>query len=137
MLAHKYLKKSNTKKLLILDLDGVLFQKPWYESGDEKVAVSTWDILFQELGPTMYNMHEQLKENFKKEIFKNYLEWTANACGVLKSYGLTKDVQQLKNSLINNLLKNYRIKIATPTTPASIIIFFCDNIEVLWVVFVT
>lgn len=79
-------------KLIIFDLYGVVYQKPWYESGDEKISVSTWDVLFQELGPTMYNMHEQLKDNFRNEVFNNYVEWTENACSVLKSFGLKEKV---------------------------------------------
>jgi len=77
-------------KLVVFDLDGVLYQKPWHEIDDEKVAVSTWDILFQELGPTMYEMHEKLKNSFKTGLFKDYMEWTYRACGVLQSC-LTKD----------------------------------------------
>lgn len=77
-------------KLIVFDLDGVLYQKPWIETDDEKVAVSTWDVLFQALGPTMYEMHNELKNNFKRGFFKDYIEWTDKACRVLQSC-LTKD----------------------------------------------
>lgn len=75
-------------KLVVFDLDGVIYQKPWYEISDEMVAVSTWDVLFQEIG--MYPIHEKLKQNFKDGIFQDYLAWTEAACNVLKSYGLDK-----------------------------------------------
>lgn len=80
-------------ELVVFDLDGVLYQKPWYEIDDDQVAVSTWDILFQELGPTMYEMHNQLKDNYKKGLYGigNYLEWTRKACKVLESC-LTKKI---------------------------------------------
>jgi len=80
-------------ELVVFDLDGVLYQKPWYEIDDDQVAVSTWDILFQELGPTMYEMHNQLKDNYKKGMYGNgnYLEWTSKACKVLESC-LTKKI---------------------------------------------
>jgi phosphoserine phosphatase len=78
-------------EMIFFDLDGVIYQKPWYETDDEKTSVSTWDVLFKSLGPAMYEMHEQLKQNFIKGIFKNYRVWTENACNVLKSYGLRRD----------------------------------------------
>lgn len=80
-------------KIVIFDLDGVIFEKPRYGScGSDKVAVSTWDVLFQELG--IYNIHEELKHNFEKGIFKNYMEWTEAACNILKSLRLKQDVYE-------------------------------------------
>lgn len=79
-------------ELVVFDVDGVIYEKPWHDIGiaatSEKVAVSTWDILFQELG--IYNIHEKLLQNFEKGFFKNYMEWSKAACQVLKSVGLDK-----------------------------------------------
>jgi len=74
--------------LVFFDLDGVLYEKPWYEISSDEVAVSTWDVIFQELG--IYNVHEKLKHNYETGVFKSYMEWTEAACEVLKSVGLDK-----------------------------------------------
>lgn len=75
-------------KLLIFDLGGVIYDKPWYETSSDEIAVSTWDVLFQELGA--YDTHERLKQNYIKKIFKTYMEWTNEACNILKSLRLDK-----------------------------------------------
>jgi len=51
----------------------------------DKVAVSTWDILFNELG--IYYIHEHLKALFGDNIL-DYMQWTESACNALKSHGL-------------------------------------------------
>lgn len=85
-------------KIVIFDLDGIIFDKPKFVTNDsDKVAVSTWDVLFQEL--KIYNIHEELKHNFEKGIFKNYMEWTEAACNILKSIRLRRDFYE---QIINN-----------------------------------
>jgi HAD superfamily phosphoserine phosphatase-like hydrolase len=74
--------------LIFFDLDGVIYEKPWYEFSSDLVAVSTWDLIFQELG--IYNVHEKLKRNFETGLFRNYIEWTEAACRVLQSMMLNK-----------------------------------------------
>lgn len=73
-------------KLTVFDLDGVIFDKPWLDTSSDKVAMSSWDILFQGLG--VYPVHEQLKKQFEEGGFKTYTEWTDAACNVLKSLRL-------------------------------------------------
>jgi HAD superfamily phosphoserine phosphatase-like hydrolase len=75
-------------KLVVFDLDGVIFEKPWRDTTSVKVAVSSWDTLFQDLG--VYNIHEKLRKQFEEGSFKTYTEWTAAACSVLKSLQLKK-----------------------------------------------
>lgn len=76
-------------KLVIFDLDGVIYDKPWQEITSDKIAVSTWDVLFQELG--FYNVHEDYKQKYIKGAFKTYMEWTDTACNFLKSLGLDRN----------------------------------------------
>jgi phosphoserine phosphatase/DNA-binding HxlR family transcriptional regulator len=71
---------------VLFDLDGVVFKKPDIESADEKVSVSTWDVLFRDLG--IYSEHERLKELYKRKQFKTYKDWTDAACKVLQDHGL-------------------------------------------------
>jgi len=79
-------------RMVIFDLDGVIYDKPWHETINDRVAVSTWDVLFQELG--IYNIHEKLKQNFVDGVFDSYMSWTDAACNVLKSVGLDRKTFQ-------------------------------------------
>ncbi len=74
-------------KIAIFDLDGVIFSKPWH-SDSKEVAVSSWDVLFKDLG--MYDLHERLKRMFIEKRFKSYMDWTDAACCLLKANGLDK-----------------------------------------------
>jgi phosphoserine phosphatase len=74
--------KGKEIKLVFFDMDGVLFDSPGYEEN------STWAILFHDLGISYEN--EKLKEKFLKGIFSTYMEWSEEACKVLKQYGLTR-----------------------------------------------
>jgi phosphoserine phosphatase len=74
--------KGKEIKLVFFDMDGVLFDSPGYEEN------STWAILFHDLGISYEN--EKLKEKFLKGIFSTYMEWSEEACKVLKRYGLTR-----------------------------------------------
>jgi len=78
-------------KLVFFDLDGVLYDKPWIESTDTKVAVSTWDVLFTDI--KMYEVHEKLKQNYINGIY-DYMGWTEAACNVLKSLRLDRETFQ-------------------------------------------
>ena len=85
-------------KLIIFDLDGVIFNKPWHGANTSvKTAVSTWDVLFQSLGH--YDIHEKYRDQYERGFFKSYLEWTENACAFFKSIGLTREKYE---EVINN-----------------------------------
>lgn len=73
-------------KMVVFDLDGVIFDKPWHEVGPGRAAVSTWNLLFQKIGQK--DAHTRLKENFEKGIFPTYQKWTVEACNVLKAFRL-------------------------------------------------
>ncbi len=75
-------------KLVVFDLDGVIYDKPWHDIGSDDIAVSTWDVLFHELG--VYNVHEKLKQKYVKGDFKSYVKWTEAACNILKSIGMDR-----------------------------------------------
>ena len=49
-------------ELIFFDMDGVLFDVSKYNEFGEKVAVSTWNAVFDELG--IYQEHERLKKLF-------------------------------------------------------------------------
>lgn len=77
-------------KLVVFDLDGVLFEKPWHDTNSDRTAVSTWDILFQEI--QHYKVHEDYRQNYIDGFFKSYREWTEAACNFLKNFGLKRDL---------------------------------------------
>jgi len=76
-------------KLIFFDMDGVLFDIIGYNENGKKVAISTWNTVFDQTG--IYHEHERLKELFIKGNFPTYMEWTDEACRVLQKHGLTKD----------------------------------------------
>jgi HAD superfamily phosphoserine phosphatase-like hydrolase len=75
-------------KLVVFDLDGVIFEKPWFSPVSEKVAVSTWDLLFKALG--FYDVHEKYRKQFEDRVFPTYMEWTNEACRFLKNVRLDR-----------------------------------------------
>ena len=75
-------------KIVVFDLDGVIFEKPVVSRKHEEVAVSTWDELFKAVD--IYDVHEELKQMFIKKRFKSYIDWTQAACCALKARGLDK-----------------------------------------------
>jgi phosphoserine phosphatase len=79
-------------KLIVFDLDGVLYDKPWCDVSSERSAVSSWDLLFKEL--EIYPMHEKLKQRFEEGGFKSYMEWTEAACHALQMAGLDRNTFQ-------------------------------------------
>jgi len=74
-------------KIVVFDLDGTLFDKPW-ESKSDKVAVSTWDLVFKELG--IYDLHEKLKKIYVNGGFRSYMEWGEMDCCTLAARKLDK-----------------------------------------------
>lgn len=76
-------------KLIFFDMDGVLFDTRGYKEINEKIALSTWNVVFYDLG--IYQEHERLKELYLKGIFPTYMEWTDEACRVLQKNGLTRE----------------------------------------------
>lgn len=103
-------------KLVVFDLDGVIYDKPWSDSINDKVSVSTWDVLFQEIG--FYSVHERLKQQFIEGNFPTYMEWSQQACSTLRSLGLEQCVFEkiikerplIQGALeVFKVLKNYGI----------------------------
>ncbi len=74
--------------MIFFDMDGVLIDVSDYQESGSKVGVSTWHAVFDSLG--ILNEHQRLKEMFKSGEFPSYMEWTDEACKVLKERGLTK-----------------------------------------------
>jgi len=74
----------------LLDLDGVIFQRPWNDPSNDACSVSTWDVLFKRLNA--YDEHERLKRKFMNGTFKSYNEWTNEACRVLYAKGLNRQI---------------------------------------------
>lgn len=70
-------------------MDGVLFDIVGYNESGEKVAISSWNVIFDRLG--IYSEHERLKGMYIKGTFPSYMEWTDEACRVLKKNGLTEN----------------------------------------------
>lgn len=111
-------------RMVIFDLDGVLYEKPWINTSDEyadSVAVSSWDLVFKEMG--IFDVHEHLKALFASGVF-NYMEWTEAACRALKKAKLRKktfediiqgrrQVDGCKETL--SLLKQNKIRIVVIT----------------------
>jgi len=82
-------------KLIFFDLDGVIFDKPWFDDSSEDVAISTWDLLFKKL--EIYDAHEKLKQKFISGGFKSYMEWTEAACNVIMHFLDKKTFDDLIN----------------------------------------
>jgi phosphoserine phosphatase len=101
--------KEHRIKLVFFDADGVLFDTAGYRENNRKIALSTWNVVFQELG--IYPEHERLKEMYLKGIFPTYMEWTDEACKVLQQNGLTRDkFLQIINSrpLMNGAIETFK-----------------------------
>jgi phosphoserine phosphatase len=74
-------------KIVIFDIDGTIFTKPW-RSPNEKVSVSSWNVVYKELG--IFDIHEKLKNMFIEKRFKSYMDWNYAGCCVLQARGLNK-----------------------------------------------
>jgi phosphoserine phosphatase len=79
----------NNIKMIFFDMDGVIFDVTGYNESGKKVAISSWNAVFDNLG--IYHEHERLKKLFIKGDFPSYMEWTDAACRVLKKHGLEKE----------------------------------------------
>ena len=79
----------NNIKMIFFDMDGVIFDITGYNESGKKVAISTWNAVFDQAG--IYREHERLKEMFIKGEFPSYMEWTDEACRVLQKHGLTRE----------------------------------------------
>jgi len=66
-------------KMVVFDMEGVLINP----SGS-----STWGVVFDKLG--IIDEHKRLRERFKSGEFSGYMNWSDEACKVLKAYGLTR-----------------------------------------------
>ncbi len=75
--------------LVFVDMDGVVLDTKGYQESNRNIALSSWNVLFQELG--IYHEHEKLKQRYLSGEFPSYMEWTDEACKVLQKHGLTKD----------------------------------------------
>jgi phosphoserine phosphatase len=82
---------SNQYKVVVFDLDGTLFKRPW-NSTDDDVAVSSWDVVFRAINS--YDEHEQLKKIFLRGGFRSYIDWTDAACCVLRAKNLDRQTFQ-------------------------------------------
>jgi len=76
-------------KMIFFDMDGVLFDITGYDESGKKIAISTWNVVFDQAD--IYQEHERLKQMFINGIFPSYMEWTDEACRVLQRYRLTRD----------------------------------------------
>jgi phosphoserine phosphatase len=101
--------KERKIKIIFFDADGVLFDTAGYTENNRKIALSTWNVVFHELG--IYHEHERLKEMFLKGIFPTYMEWSDEACRVLQQNGLTRNkFLQIINSrpLMNGAIETFK-----------------------------
>ena len=73
-------------KIIIFDMDGVIFEKPSLSHKDDIVGSSSWDSLFDSMG--IYDLHERLREMYVRKGFRSYMDWSDAACCVLKAKGL-------------------------------------------------
>jgi len=76
-------------KMIFFDMDGVLFDITGYDEKGKKVAISSWNAVFDQIG--IYSEHERLKSMFVKGDFPSYMEWTDEACRVLQKNGLKRE----------------------------------------------
>ena len=77
-------------KLLVFDMDGVLFDVASHDEEGRIVPKSTWNVLFHEIG--LYHERKRLKQMFINNDFPSYVEWTEETCKVLRDNGLTKEI---------------------------------------------
>lgn len=76
-------------KMVFFDSDGVIFDVDEYQETNNEIAISSWTVLFDELG--IFPEHERLKNMFIKNEFPSYMEWTEATCKVLLKNGLTQE----------------------------------------------
>ena len=80
----------NKAKVVFFDMDGVLFDVADITETNKKISTSIWKAVFNALG--ILPEHEKLKQMYINGHFPSYMEWTAEACRVLKSHKLKREV---------------------------------------------
>jgi phosphoserine phosphatase len=75
-------------KLVVFDIDNVLFDVGYFEKHD-KVAASSWGAIWKELDDE--EDHIRLKRNWSEGKYKTYTEWQIAALKVFKRRGLTEE----------------------------------------------
>jgi phosphoserine phosphatase len=80
--------KQPTYRMVCFDMDGVFVDTNKYRESSDKLGVGAWNAVFDSLG--LLNEHQRLKNKFKAGGFSSYMEWTHEACEVLKKNGLNE-----------------------------------------------
>jgi len=75
--------------MVIFDVDGTLVNASDYQGDHNKAGIDTWHLVFNSLG--ILDEHQRLKDKFKAGEYPSYMEWTDEACRVLKAHGLTEE----------------------------------------------
>jgi phosphoserine phosphatase len=78
-----------TLKLVIFDIDNVLFDTGYFET-HKNVAASTWGVIYKRLNAEEEN--ERLKKKWSSGGHNSYTEWQNDALNVFKNYGLTREI---------------------------------------------
>lgn len=75
-------------KLIFFDMEGVIFETGIKEERSG-VAASFWSVIAKHLGKKAMKEEELGKEMWRKDRFKNYIEWMNYTIDIHKKYGLT------------------------------------------------
>jgi phosphoserine phosphatase len=75
-------------KLVIFDMDNVMFDVGYFENHD-RVSASTWGAIWKELDAEDDN--NRLKKMWSTGKFKSYVDWQKAALEIFKERGLTRD----------------------------------------------
>ena len=84
----KFMFASRDIKLIIFDLENVLFDKYETEYNGKKVRLNCWDTLFYELDA--YEKSLELRELWEEGIFQDYWVWSNESCKYFKELKLTR-----------------------------------------------
>ncbi|MEM5853239.1 MAG: HAD-IB family phosphatase [Candidatus Aenigmatarchaeota archaeon] len=76
-------------KLIVFDLESVLFDKYVSYVNGEMVEMNSYDLIFYELGA--WEENQTLIELWKKGILQDYFAWNEETFKVWKEYGLKKN----------------------------------------------
>jgi phosphoserine phosphatase SerB len=75
-------------KIVFFDMDGVLFDVGYFENG-KNVSASSWKILADAIGAG--KDEDALKEKWKNNELKHFLQWVHKTIEIYKAHGLTKN----------------------------------------------